>query len=93
MLRSIAKFEKKSGILRLILFLSESGEIMLSSIWPDSGISVHQGYDALESLKELGIAKARIDNSRYPPKHMISLTSKGVEIAQKLKEIEIILAK
>lgn len=90
-MRDIAVFEKKSGILRLILFLEENGETMLSSIWPNAGIPVHQGYGSLSSLKDLGLVAVRVDNSAYPPKNMVSLTEKGKIIAEKLKEIEIVL--
>ncbi|MCL5954922.1 MAG: hypothetical protein M0T81_00250 [Thermoplasmatales archaeon] len=64
---------------------------MLSDIWPDADISVHQGYDSLEKLKSIGIVKTRIDTSKYPNRNMISLTDKGQKMAMKLMEIEEIL--
>ncbi len=90
-MRPIQKFEKKSGVLRLILYLYEEGETMLSSIWEGAAISIHQGYDSIDILKEFGLIKARIDQSSYPPKNMISLTDKGRKVAKHLKEIEDIL--
>jgi len=33
----------------------------------------------------------RVDNSTYPPRNMISLTDKGREVAEKLKEIKEVL--
>ena len=61
---------------------------MLSRIWPDSGVSINQGYKALDKMRELKMIKSRIDNSSYPPRNYISLTDKGKKIAAKLKEIE-----
>ena len=87
----IQVLEKQSGILRLILFLYEKEEYMLSDIWPDADISVHQGYQALEKLKSIGIIKTRIDTSKYPNRNMVSLTDKGKRMAMKLMEIEELL--
>jgi DNA-binding HxlR family transcriptional regulator len=35
--------------------------------------------------------KNRIDDSKYPPRYLYSLTEKGKMVAEKLKEIEEIL--
>ena len=59
----IRYLEKQSGMIRLLLFLHETGECMLSKIWPDADISVHQGYKALDKCKELDLIKSRVDNS------------------------------
>ena len=75
----------------MILFLHEKGEYMLSDIWPDADISVHQGYQSLGKLKSIGIVKTRIDTSKYPNRNMVSLTDKGKKMAMKLMEIEEIL--
>ncbi|AKA48390.1 hypothetical protein IX51_03990 [uncultured archaeon] len=88
---SIGELEKQSGILRITLFLRDKDEYLLSRIWPDSGVSINQGYKALEKLKDLGIIKARIESSSYPPKNLISLTEKGKKVAEKLKELEELL--
>ena len=90
-MEEIGKLEKKSGLLRLLVFLYENGEYMLSDIWDNSGISRNSGAGAIELLKKYGLVKNRIDNSKYPPRYMYSLTEKGQNIAQKLKEIESIL--
>ena len=87
----IRNLEKQSGIIRLLLFLHERGEYMLSKIWADGGISVHQGYKALEKCKELELVKSRIDNTSYPARNMISLTTKGKKVAELLKKIEEVL--
>jgi DNA-binding MarR family transcriptional regulator len=90
-LEEIGKLEKKSGLLRLLVFLYDNGEYMLSDIWDNSGISRNSGSGAMELLKKYGLVKNRVDDSKYPPRYMYSLTEKGQNIAQKLKEIESIL--
>ena len=57
----------------------------------NGGISVHQGYKALEKCKELELVKSRIDNTSYPARNMISLTPKGKKVAELLKKIEEVL--
>ncbi len=90
-MEEIGKLEKKSGLLRLLVFLYDHGEYMLSDIWDNSGISRNSGAGAIELLKKYGLVKNRIDNSKYPPRYMYSLTEKGNKIAQNLKEIENVL--
>ncbi len=48
-------------------------------------------YPSIWKVKELGLIKEEIDNSKYPPRTILSLTEKGKLVAQKLKEIEEIL--
>lgn len=72
----------------MILFLHEKGEYMLSDIWPDADISVHQGYESLGKLRTLGLVETRINSSKYPHRNMVSLTEKGKKVARKLMEIE-----
>ena len=90
-MEEIGKLEKKSGLLRLLVFLYDHGEYMLSDIWDNSGISRNSGAGAMELLKKYGLVKNRVDDSKYPPRYMYSLTEKGQNIAQKLKEIENVL--
>jgi DNA-binding MarR family transcriptional regulator len=90
-LEEIGKLEKKSGLLRLLVFLYDHGEYMLSDIWDDSGISRNSGAGAIELLKKYGLVKNRVDDSKYPPRYLYSLTDNGKNVAQKLKEIEEIL--
>jgi DNA-binding PadR family transcriptional regulator len=88
---SIRILEKQSGILRLIVFLHDKKDYMLSDIWEHAEISVHQGYESLAKCKELGLVRSRLDDSKYPPRNLISLTPRGKKVAQKLKEIEDLL--
>lgn len=73
------------------MFLSKKNEIMLSSIWDESGIAIHQGYNSVKKAKEMGLVKVRVDNTSYPPKNMISLTDKGKKVADYLIKIDEIL--
>ena len=90
-MEEIGKLEKKSGLLRLLVFLYDHGEYMLSDIWDDSGISRNSGAGAIELLKKYGLVKNRVDDSKYPPRYLYSLTANGTKVAQKLREIEEIL--
>ncbi len=73
------------------MFLREHEEYLLSDIWDEAGISINQGYKALEKARDLGLISTRTDSSKYPPRNIISLTQKGKKIASKLREIEEIL--
>lgn len=90
-MEEIGKLERKSGLLRLLVFLYDHGEYMLSDIWDNSGISRNSGSGAMELLKKYDLVKNRVDDLKYPPRYMYSLTKKGQNIAEKLKEIEEIL--
>ena len=79
--------EKQSGFLRLIYYLGDRGERSIKDIMDDTNIPVHQLYSSIEKGKELGIIKTRIDNDKYPPRNLISLTQRGVLLSEKLREI------
>ena len=90
-MQKIRVFEKQSGLLRLIVFLDEQDEYLLSKIWADAGISINQGYRSVEKAKQMGLIRQKVDASSYPPKNMISLTPKGKKVAELLKKIEAVL--
>ncbi len=90
-MQKIRVFEKQSGLLRLIVFLDEQDEYLLSKIWADAGISINQGYRSVEKAKQMGLIRQKVDASSYPPKNMISLTPKGKKVAELLKKIEGVL--
>ncbi|MBX8638684.1 MAG: hypothetical protein KIY11_10090 [Thermoplasmata archaeon] len=90
-MQRIRVFEKQSGLLRLIVFLDEQDEYLLSKIWADAGISINQGYRSVEKAKHMGLIRQKVDASSYPPKNMISLTPKGKKVAELLKKIEEVL--
>lgn len=79
--------EKQSGILRLLVYLSEDGEKPLTEVRDETEIPIHQLYSSVEKAKELGLVKTRIDNAKYPPKNLIYSTEKGKKVAEKLVEI------
>ncbi len=87
----IYALEKQSGILRLLVFLSDHDGHMLSDIWDDAEIGINQGYKALEKARDLGLTTTKIDNKKYPPRNFVFLTDKGRKVAKHLKEIEEIL--
>lgn len=79
--------EKQSGILRLIVYLSENEPKPLTEVRDDTDIPVHQLYSSIEKCKEMGLLKTRIDSTKYPPKNLIYATEKGKKVAEKLLEI------
>ncbi len=84
---SLRLIEKQSGFLRLIYYLGENGEKPLTEILDETGIPVHQLYSSIEKGKELGIVKTRVDNSKYPPRNLISLTKKGERVTIAVKNL------
>ena len=79
--------EKQSGFMRLISYLTESGEKPLTTILDETGIPVHQLYASIGKAKELGLVRTRMDSSVYPPRNLVSLTDKGKKIGGKIGEI------
>ncbi len=87
----LREIETQSGFLRLIEYLDVNGECMITQIREDRQIPIHQLYASIEMAKRLKLIKTRIDNTKYPPRNMISLTKKGSDLAEKIKEIMDIL--
>lgn len=83
--------EKQSGFLRLIHYLGENGETPLTGIMHEAGIPVHQLYSSIEKGKQLDLVRTRVDNEKYPPKNLISLTKKGIKFSEKIDELVRIL--
>ena len=83
--------EGQAGNLRVIIFLSGTGETNFQSIVDELPLTGRSLYAVIGKLKGLELIKTRIDKSSYPPRNMISLTDKGRKVARLLKEIEGIL--
>ncbi|MGC8573980.1 MAG: hypothetical protein ACP5LC_00430 [Thermoplasmata archaeon] len=79
--------EKQSGFLRLLVYLSDKKEKVLTEILDETDIPVHQLYSSIEKAKELGLVKTRMDSRKYPPRNMVSLTAKGRKFSRKLGEL------
>ena len=87
----LREIETQSGFLRLIDYLNDNGESMITQIRDDKQIPIHQLYDSIDMAKKLKLIKTRIDNTKYPPRNLISLTEKGTDLAIKIKEVMDIL--
>ena len=87
----IQSFERHSQILRIILILDSENKLNFQSFIDNKGISSTTLYRTIATLKEMKLIESAIDNTKYPPQNVISLTDKGRKVAQKLKEIEEIL--
>ena len=79
--------EKQSGFLRLLAYLSDKKEKALTEILDETDIPVHQLYSSIEKAKELNLVKTRMDSRKYPPRNLVSLTSKGKRFSKKLDEL------
>lgn len=86
----LKKLERQSGILRLLLYLTE-GESYFVKLLQDYDIPNNQLVRSITELKEMGLIHSRPDNSSYPVKNMISLTPRGKKVAELLKKIEEVL--
>lgn len=91
-LQKLSLFERRAGGLRLLVFLLSEKEAEMKKIIYGADLNASSAYASLELLKEMGLVKTRIDQTKYPARNMISLTEKGKTIAEKLKEIEELLA-
>lgn len=88
---SLEKLEGQKGVLRILVYLFEHGETNFQRIVDGSSLYDRIVRNSLPILKDAGLVSTRIDDTSYPPKNMISLTEKGKGVANKLKEIEILL--
>ena len=79
--------EKQSGFLRLLVYLSNKKEKTLTEILDETDIPVHQLYASIEKAKELGLVKTRVDKGKYPPRNLVSETTKGKLVSRKINEI------
>jgi DNA-binding HxlR family transcriptional regulator len=87
----IQSFERHSQILRIILILESEKRLNFQSFIDNKGISSTTLYRTIASLKEMKLINSTIDNTRYPPQNVISLTERGRKVAEYLKKIEKIL--
>lgn len=91
MMDPLKVLEKQSGFLRLLVYLSDKKEKTLTEILDETDIPVHQLYSSIEKAKELGLVKSRLDRTKYPPRNIVTITTKGSKIARKVNEIVKIL--
>ena len=84
---SLLNTARNCGFLRLIHYLGGNGEKPLTEILEETDIPVHQLYSSIEKAKELNLVKTRMDSRKYPPRNLVSLTSKGKRFSKKLDEL------
>ena len=84
-------WKAKKSLLRILVYLLDHGETNFQRIVDDSNLYDRIVRNSLPILKDAGLVSTRIDDASYPPKNMISLTEKGKNVANKLKEIETLL--
>lgn len=75
---------------RLLVFLHKKGSVPVSHIrWQIKG-GQKTIYDIIKRLREASLIREEIEEE-FPWRRVIKLTKKGVQVAQKLEEIQLIL--
>ena len=75
---------------RFLLFLHKRGSVPVSHIrWQIKG-GQKTIYDIIRRLKEASLIQEEIEDE-FPWRRVIKLTEKGVQVARKLEEIQLIL--
>ncbi len=86
----VKALETQSGAMRLLLYLLK-GPSYVTLILKETDIPNIQLLRSVDLLIELKLAQKKVDTSTYPKKNIITLTNKGKLVAQKVKEIEVLL--
>lgn len=87
----VSKLEKHSGALKILIILFDKGELMLTKIHWYSELNPTVCNRTLQRLFDLKLISERWEMERYPHRRMIGLTAKGRAVAEKLKEIDVIM--
>lgn len=87
----VQSLENHAQLTRILLILDSTKNLNFQSFVDDKGVSPTTLYRTLQALKDLGLVETKLDNKKYPPQNMISLTDKGKKVAKLLKEIEGVL--
>ena len=77
--------------LKELLYLTEKEHDTLQEIEGNLGLYYDSVYRSIEMLKELGLGNLEINSATKPPSSVTKLTDKGQLVAQKLKEVEMLL--
>ena len=86
----VKALETQSGAMRLLLYLLK-GPSYVTLILKETDIPNIQLLRSIELLLDLKLIQKKVDTTTYPKRNIISLTNKGKQIAQKVKEIEQLL--
>jgi len=88
---NLKNLEGQKGILRILVYLLDKGEVSIQNITDSTDLYYSIVKKSSSLLREYGLANTRVDKSTYPPRNIISLTEKGKEVAEYLKKIEKLL--
>ncbi len=88
---NVQSFENHAQSIFILLTLEKEGELNFQSFINVYSVSTNTMYRTLDALKEMKLVNTKLDNARYPPQNMISLSDKGKKVAKLLKEIEGVL--
>lgn len=83
--------ECQSGILRVMLLLLELGTVHQDRLNGPRNLYPRIIKASLEQLEAAGLVRRWVDGDAWTPKKMSALTEKGIKVAKKLKEIDLLL--
>ncbi len=86
----VKALETQSGAMRLLMYLMKSPSYV-TLILKETDIPNIQLLRSVNLLLDLKLIQKKVDSSTYPKRNIITLTNKGKLVAQKVKEIEVLL--
>ena len=88
---TVEVLEHQSGIIRILLYLLDHGQAFQMELADAGGMYDRIVTVGLVKLEALGLVRRWIDENAPTPRKMSALTEKGVKVAKKLKEIDLLL--
>ena len=88
---AVELLEHQSGIIRILLYLLDHGQAYQMELADAGGMYDRIVTVGLAKLESLGLVRRWVDENWPTPKKMSALTDKGIKVAEKLKEIDILL--
>ncbi|MEN3026074.1 MAG: MarR family transcriptional regulator [Candidatus Methanosuratincola petrocarbonis] len=88
---TILEILEQTSACQVLVFILNNGPAPVSEIIRKGGLSQTSLYNALRKLKDAGLIEEKFEED-FPRRRLISLTEKGMKVAEKLEEIERLLA-
>ena len=88
----VESLEGQSGILRVMVLLLELGAVHQDRLNGPRDLYPRVIESSLEKLEKAGLVKRWVDDDAWTLKKMSELTDKGIEVARKVKEIDLLLS-
>ena len=88
---TVEVLEHQSGIIRILLYLLDHGQAFQMELADAGGMYDRIVTVGLVKLEALSLVRRWIDENAPTPRKMSALTEKGIKVAKKLKEIDLLL--